>query len=47
LHNHILDSEIGEACGTYGKERNAHIGSVLKLKGTGYLEDLFVDGNIT
>jgi hypothetical protein len=26
--------------------RNAHFGSVLKLKGTGYLEDLVVDGSI-
>ena len=28
------------------EKRNAHIGSLLKLKGTGYLEDLFVDGRI-
>jgi hypothetical protein len=28
------------------EKRNAHIGSVLKLKGTGDLEDLVVDGSI-
>jgi len=29
------------------EKRTAHIGSVLKLKGTGYLEDLVVDWSIT
>jgi hypothetical protein len=28
------------------EKRNAHIGSVLRLKGTGYVEDLLVDGSI-
>jgi hypothetical protein len=46
LHDHMWDSEMVKHVARMEEKRNARIGFVLQLKGTGNLEHLVIDGSI-